>query len=242
MSNIIRLSGSESKENHLSMSNQGTDTFLELIILAAEGEDKTVSQKDLIDYLVERREVNRIAPGTASFDVIEMPWNKETLQEDVTYMMRTVANAGEPVVYGKLDYRPDMRIITPWLRLFAQMIYKLDKDYIYGQEEKEIVKSGIGEIRAVLRGEDSKAKKRLLFYLDWFLDPYYENDLSILYEPLKEMLQDVVITDNEADTIEEALHLLEEYMEPPFYVLEEKLKHIPDRFLEQARTLINSNL
>ena len=158
MSNIIRLNGSESKENHLSMSNQGTDIFLELIILSTAGTDKTVSQKELIDYLMERREVNRIAPGTASFDVVEMPWNKETLQEDVKYMMRTVANAGEPVVYGQLDYRPDMRIITPWLRLFAQMIYKLDKDYIYGQEEKEIVKSGIGAIHAVLRGEDSKAK------------------------------------------------------------------------------------
>ena len=38
--------------------------------------------------------------------------------------------------------------------------------------------------------------------LDWYLDPYYKNDLSSLYEPLKEMLQDVVIRENEDDVRE----------------------------------------
>ena len=74
MSNIIRLNATELKEKNLSMSNQGTDTFLELILLAASDSDVTVNQKRLIEYLAERREVNLIAPGTASFDVVEMPW------------------------------------------------------------------------------------------------------------------------------------------------------------------------
>ena len=240
MSNVIRLNGSQTTEKNLSMSNQGTDTFLELIVLSAAGTDMTASQKKLIDYLAQRREVNRIAPGTASFDVVEMPWSKETLHEDVSFMLRTAANAGEPGVFGQLDYRPDMRIVWPWLECFAQMIYKFDKDHIYGQEEEETVKSGIGAICAVLRGEDSKAKNRLLFYLDWYLDPYYENDLSGIYEPLKELLQDVVITDNQADVIDEAMELLEAYMEPPFDVLEEKLEQVPDRFIERAKLLIRS--
>jgi hypothetical protein len=41
-----------------------------------------------------------------------------------------------------------------------------------------------------LRGKDSGAKRRLLFYLDQYLDPFYQNDLTELYEPLKELLQE----------------------------------------------------
>ena len=130
MSNIIRLSAAEAKEKSLSMSNQGTDTFLELIILSASGQDMTVSQQRLIDYLKERREVNMNAPGTASFDVVELPWSKETLQEDVTFMLGVIGKVETPEISGKLDYRPDMRIVTPWLREFGQMIHGLDKDYV----------------------------------------------------------------------------------------------------------------
>lgn len=242
MSNIIRLNATERKEKSLSMSNQGTDTFLELILLAASGQDMTANQKKLIDYLAERGEVNRIAPGTASFDVDEMPWNKSTLHEDVSFMMRVIASAEEPDVFGQLDYRPDMRIVTPWLRSFSQKINSLDKEYIYGPEEEAIVRSGIGGIYAVLHGSDSGAKKRLLFYLDRYLDPYYKNDLSSLYEPLKEMLQDVVITANEEDVIEEALHLLEAYVEPPFDVLEENLQRVPAQFLAWAEELVKTGI
>lgn len=71
MSNIIRLNAVEPKEKILSMSNQGTDTFLELIILSGAEQDMTVSQQRLIDYLAERREVNMDAPGTASFDNVK---------------------------------------------------------------------------------------------------------------------------------------------------------------------------
>ena len=59
----------------------------------------------------------------------------------------------------------------------------------------------------------SMSKRRLLFYLDQYLDPFYKNDLTELYEPLKKLLQEVMISDNDADVIEDAHHLLEEYME-----------------------------
>ena len=62
-------------------------------------------------------------------------------------------------------------------------------------------------------GKDSSAKRRLLFYLDQYLDPLYQNDLSELNEPLKALLQEVMNSDNEVDVIEEAHHLLEAYME-----------------------------
>ena len=195
------------------MSNQGTDCFLELLEMAAAEEEMTDSQRKLIGFLKDRREENLAAPGTASFHVDEMPWDKDALSEDIVFMMQIIKKAKTVETAEKLDYRPDLRIVYPWLNQFSMMIWKLDKDYLYGTAEKELVQQGIEAIRSVLRGKDSNAKRRLLFYLDQYLDPYYQNDLTELHEPLKGLLQEAMISDNEADVIEEAHHLLEAYME-----------------------------
>ena len=213
MSNIIGFSKAVFGKERISMSNQGTDCFLELLELAAAENNMTDNQRKLIGFLKERREENLSAPGTASFDVDEMPWSKDTLSEDVVFMMKVIEKAKTVEVTGKLDYRPDLRIVSPWLDQFSSMIWKLDKDYLYGIEEKELVKEGLEAIRTVLYGKNSSAKRRLLFYLDQYLDPFYQNDLTGLYEPLTKLLQEVMISENEADVIEEARHILEAYME-----------------------------
>ena len=213
MSNIIGFSKAVFGKERISMSNQGTDCFLELLELAAAENNMTNNQRKLIVFLKERREENLSAPGTASFDVDEMPWSKDTLSEDVVFMMKVIEKAKTVEVTGKLDYRPDLRIVSPWLDQFPSMIWKLDKDYLYGTEEKELVKEGLEAIRTVLYGKNSSAKRRLLFYLDQYLDPFYQNDLTGLYEPLTKLLQEVMISENEADVIEEARHILEAYME-----------------------------
>lgn len=213
MSNIIGFSKAVFGKERISMSNQGTDCFLELLELAAAENNMTNNQRKLIVFLKERREENLSAPGTASFDVDEMPWSKDTLSEDVVFMMKVIEKAKTVEVTGKLDYRPDLRIVSPWLDQFSSMIWKLDKDYLYGIEEKELVKEGLEAIRTVLYGKNSSAKRRLLFYLDQYLDPFYQNDLTGLYEPLTKLLQEVMISENEADVIEEARHILEAYME-----------------------------
>ena len=192
MSNIIGFSKAVFGKERISMSNQGTDCFLELLELAAAENNMTNNQRKLIVFLKERREENLSAPGTASFDVDEMPWSKDTLSEDVVFMMKVIEKAKTVEVTGKLDYRPDLRIVSPWLDQFSSMIWKLDKDYLYGTEEKELVKEGLEAIRTVLYGKNSSAKRRLLFYLDQYLDPFYQNDLTGLYEPLTKLLQEVM--------------------------------------------------
>ena len=214
MSNIIGFSKAAFGNEKISMSNQGTDCFLELLEMAAAEEEMTDSQRKLIGFLKDRREENLAAPGTASFDVDEMPWDKDALSEDIVFMMQIIKKAKTVETAEKLDYRPDLRIVYPWLNQFSMMIWKLNKDYLYGTAEKELVQQGIEAIRSVLHGKDSNAKRRLLFYLDQYLDPYYQNDLTELHEPLKGLLQEAMISDNEADVIEEVRHLLEVYEEP----------------------------
>ena len=213
MSNIISFSKAAFGNEKISMSNQGTDCFLELLEMAAAEEEMTDSQRKLIGFLKDRREENLLAPGTASFHVDEMPWDKDALSEDIVFLMQIIKKAKTVETAEKLDYRPDLRIVSPWLNQFSMMIWKLDKDYLYGTAEKELVQQGIEAIRSVLHGKDSNAKRRLLFYLDQYLDPYYQNDLTKLYEPLMGLLQEAMISDNEADVIEEVRHLLEVYEE-----------------------------
>ena len=213
MGNIISFSKSVFGKESVSMSNQGTDCFLELLEMAAAESDMTDSQRKLVGFLKDRREENLVAPGTASFDIDEMPWDKDTLSEDVAFMMKIVDKAKTVEVARKLDYRPDLSIVNPWFDQFSKMIWKLDKDYLYGTEEKELVKKGVEAIRTVLSGKNSNAKRRLLFYLDQYLDPFYQNDLTELYKPLKKMLQELMFSDNEADIIEESRYLLENYFE-----------------------------
>ena len=213
MSNIISSSKGGSGKEVISMSNQGTDCFFDLLIMAADDTEKTEQQEKMISFLKDQKDINHVAPGTASFDLDEMPWSKDTLSEDVEFMMGIIKKAKTVEVAGKLDYRPDLRIVSPWLDRLSTMIWKLDKDYIYGTEETETVERGIKSIRAVLCGNNGSAKRRLLFYLDKYLDPFFKNDLTELCEPLKKLLQEVIGSDNEIDVVEEARHLLEAYLD-----------------------------
>ena len=85
-------------------------------------------------------------------------------------------------------------------------------------------------IRAVLTGEDIHAKERLLFYLDWYMDPYYKKDLSAISGPLTELLQEIIVTGHDIGIVDEALHLLEAYTEGPYVILEKNMDKVPEQF------------
>ena len=114
-------------------------------------------------------------------------------------------------------------------------------DVHYGEEEFKTVEAGIEAIEAVLTGKDIHAKERLLFYLDWYMDPYYKKDLSVIGEPLKELLQRIVITDNEAGIVEEALHLLEAYIEGPYVILDKNIDDVSEEFKPAVLFLLNED-
>ena len=114
-------------------------------------------------------------------------------------------------------------------------------DCHYGKEEFKTVASGIEAIEAVLKGKDIHAKERLLFYLDWYMDPYYKKDISAIGGPLIELLQSIVVTDNDEGIVEEALHLLEAYTEGPYVILEKNIDKVPEDFKPTVLCLLNEN-
>ena len=122
MSNTIRLNGESTPDQWLAMSNQGTDSFLELLLLAASALEQTPAQRGLIAFLADQREVNRIAPGTAGFDVEEMPWESDSRLEDAAFLTRVIEAAKNPSGWGKLGYVPVESIVFPWLDRFAELV------------------------------------------------------------------------------------------------------------------------
>lgn len=90
----------------------------------------------------------------------------------------------------------------------------------YSRDEMNIVESGISEIQRVLMDSDSDKKRRLLFCLDRYMDPYYGYHLPFQKE-LINLLETVIVSSNENDVIDDALQLLRDYANGPYKIIED---------------------
>jgi len=122
MSNIIKLNETAPNNEWIVMSNQGTDCFLDLLILAAEGFEMTEHQKELISFLKDQKDINDFASGTAGFDLDEMPWQESTLNEDIEFLILVTEEAQRESTFSELPYRADLDIVLPWLKRFILLI------------------------------------------------------------------------------------------------------------------------
>lgn len=122
MSNIIRLNETAPNERWIVMSNQGTDCFLDLLIIAADTFEKTKQQSKLISFLKDRKEINDIAPGTAGFDLDEMPWAAKTFKDDAEFLLCVIEEAQKESIFAKLPFEANPEIIIPWLKQFALLV------------------------------------------------------------------------------------------------------------------------
>lgn len=109
----------------------------------------------------------------------------------------------------------------------------------YSENDRELVRKGIDGIRKVLLGTDTARKLSILLCLDWFMDPYYGQDISNIHEELVDLLQTVIISPNEYDVIEDAINLLASYEWPPFPIIEKNRNLIPEKFQEEIAYLLN---
>ena len=128
MSNIIGLTVATTSKECVVMSNQGTDCFLDLLIIASNVFEQTENQEKMIVFLKDRRTINDIAPGTAGFDLSDMPWQEETLKDDVNFLLRVTAAAQSESIFKKLPYKANGEIVIPWLKQFAMLIEQIITD------------------------------------------------------------------------------------------------------------------
>lgn len=125
MSNIIRLNKTAPKDQWIIMSNQGTDCFLELLILSADALHQTEHQEEMVSFLKDQKDINAVAPGTAGFDLDEMPWEEGTLKEELDFLLRVIVGAESESVFGELPYEANRDVVLPWLKQFEQLIRQM---------------------------------------------------------------------------------------------------------------------
>lgn len=108
----------------------------------------------------------------------------------------------------------------------------------YGDKEKRLIESGFDNVRSVLLGEDIEQARRVLFCLDRYLDPYHKKRLR--YEKdLFELLENIAITSDEDELIDDCLQLLGDYANIPLTILEEGIENVKKNMRSQARYVIN---
>ncbi|MBP1548335.1 MAG: hypothetical protein J6A37_17270 [Oscillospiraceae bacterium] len=109
----------------------------------------------------------------------------------------------------------------------------------YTDSEIETVKKGISAIKEVLLGNDSEKKQSLLLCLDWYMDPYYGQDISDIEDELIDLLQTFIISEKNIDIAEDALELLNSYTSGPYRILEDNINKIDSIFMPNIMYTIN---
>ncbi|MDE5884123.1 MAG: hypothetical protein K2H29_03480 [Oscillospiraceae bacterium] len=111
----------------------------------------------------------------------------------------------------------------------------------YTENDRNIVKSGIKAIKKELLGDNMDRKRSLLFCLDWFMDPYYRQDISAFKTELIDLLQTMIISKNDIDVKEDALELLRFYTWGSYEILEKNIDKIENTLRSDVIEMINEN-
>ena len=129
MSNIISFDGNATHgDGSLAMPNGGTDVFINILALSGSAIAQTESEKRLTVYLSEKDQ--RTGRGCVGFDIVEMPWDKETFEEDKKFMLQAINGARNKTGWEMLDYSPDEELISYYLDTFENLIKRMAADDI----------------------------------------------------------------------------------------------------------------
>lgn len=129
MSNIISFDGKvTSDDDSLVMSNGGTDVFINILALSGSVIARSESEKRLMVYLSEKDQI--IGRGCVGFDIVEMPWDKETFEEDKKFIIQVINGARNKNGWERLDYSPNEEFVSYYLDTFENLINRMTVDDI----------------------------------------------------------------------------------------------------------------
>lgn len=129
MSNIISFNDNVTpNDDSLVMSNGGTDVFISILALSGAVIAQTESEKRLMVYLSEMDQI--VGRGNVGFAIIEMPWDKETFEEDKRFIVKVINGARNKIGWEKLDYIPNGELVSYYLDTFENLINRMAVDDI----------------------------------------------------------------------------------------------------------------
>lgn len=141
MGNIISFDGTVSiNDDSLSMSNGLTDVLIDYLLISGSELAVSESEKRMIAFLAEKQQTI-IGMGTVGFDIIEMPWQVDSFNEDKVFLLKVIDYARilsfRKSVWDKLGYEPGREHIDYALNGFGVLIKRMtvnDIDYNNLQE------------------------------------------------------------------------------------------------------------
>lgn len=128
MANIFSFRRDDPPEDHISISNIGTDVLLDILVLSASALAETDSQKRLTVWLAEHDQ--KVGSGTVGFCIADMPWDPETFAADKDFMVRVTDAASQRTGWVKLPYWPKADHLLPMLGWFRKCFVRLKAEDI----------------------------------------------------------------------------------------------------------------
>ena len=132
MSNMICFNYKSNKDDlkgDLNMSNGGTSMFINILCLSGGRLAETESQKRFMVFLAEKNQ-NVIGLGTVGFDIVDMPWDRDSFDEDKAFMLRVIEGAMQKLGWETLGYKPNEEFVTEYLDTFRKLIERMTADDI----------------------------------------------------------------------------------------------------------------
>ena len=114
-------------KDSLQMSNGATAMFINILCLSGGTLAKTDSQKRLMVFLAECNQ-SVYGRGTVGFDIVDMPWDKDTFDEDKEFMLKVIDGAKHKSGWDKLCYIPNEENAAYYLDKFRILIEKMTRD------------------------------------------------------------------------------------------------------------------
>lgn len=114
----------------LKMTNGGTSVFINVLCLSGGRLAETESQKRFMVFLAEQNQ-EIYGNGTIGFDIVEMPWDKNSFGEDKAFMLRVIEGARKKLGWETLlRYTPNEERIYDDLSKFQKLIERMTADDI----------------------------------------------------------------------------------------------------------------
>ncbi len=127
MSNMICFSFGSDKnamKDSLNMSNGGTSVFINVLCLSGGRLAQTQSQKRFMVFLAEKNQ-SVCGIGTVGFDIVDMPWDRDSFEEDKEFMLRVNEGARRKLGWETLGYEPNEEFVVEYLDTFQKLIERM---------------------------------------------------------------------------------------------------------------------